>query len=446
MPANVRAFLKFRVLFNARFYYPVLAVFFVDLGLTLDQYAILNVAWAASIVLCELPLGALADRIGRRPLIVGAAALMVVEMGVMAFAPTGNPTLLFGLFLVNRLLSGLAEAAASGADEALAYDTLANEGRASEWPNVLAMLQRRLALAFFLSMIVGAAVYDPDFVNGLFGTSFDQLTTARFPVYLTLVLALGALKAALEMTEPRVERRDVPAATWTGIRTAGRFVRTTRVVLAVILFTLLLDSFVRLFLTLLSSYFRLIEIPAAYFGLIGAGYAALRLGSPPIAQGLIRRCSALEGFGLISMLVMIGLFGAAWAGGWWGAVLAIPMVLGFALLDFLASHYLNAATPSEVRATVLSFKSLAGNLAYGAAGVLYAVGFRAAAGGLEPAPGSPEENAAFAQTLVWIPACLAAALLPLLFWGKTIPKLCLYPRRQPADSSETKNSESTSGS
>ena len=89
MPGNVRAFLAFRVLFNARFYYPVLAVLFVDLGLTLDQYAWLNVAWAGSIVLCELPLGALADRIGRRPLVVGAAWLMVMEMAVLAFALAG---------------------------------------------------------------------------------------------------------------------------------------------------------------------------------------------------------------------------------------------------------------------------------------------------------------------------------------------------------------------
>ena len=38
MPRNVSSFLAFRVLFNARFYYPVLAVFFVDLGLTLDLH------------------------------------------------------------------------------------------------------------------------------------------------------------------------------------------------------------------------------------------------------------------------------------------------------------------------------------------------------------------------------------------------------------------------
>ena len=75
LPRNARLFCWFRVFFNARFYYPVLAVFFVDLGLTLDEFAILNVAWAASIVFFELPLGALADRIGRRPLVVAAAGI-----------------------------------------------------------------------------------------------------------------------------------------------------------------------------------------------------------------------------------------------------------------------------------------------------------------------------------------------------------------------------------
>ncbi|MHC4411104.1 MAG: MFS transporter, partial [Planctomycetota bacterium] len=165
MPANARLFVWFRVFFNARFYYPVLAIFFVDLGLTLDEYAILNVAWAASIVLFELPLGAVADRIGRRPLVVGAAVIMVVEMAVLAFAPVGNPRLLFWIFMVNRVLSGLAEAAASGADEALAYDTLVEEGKRDLWPQVLSRLQRRMSVAFMIAMVVGAAVYDPALVN-----------------------------------------------------------------------------------------------------------------------------------------------------------------------------------------------------------------------------------------------------------------------------------------
>jgi MFS family permease len=72
MPANVRLFLAFRLLFNCRFYYPVYTILFLDLGLSLGEFAALNVIWALTIVLLEVPSGALADRFGRRPLVVAA--------------------------------------------------------------------------------------------------------------------------------------------------------------------------------------------------------------------------------------------------------------------------------------------------------------------------------------------------------------------------------------
>ena len=73
--------------YNARAYYPVLAILFTDLGLSLDEYVLLNAVWAAAIFLLEVPSGALADTIGRKRLLVFSAALMVVEMAVLLFAP-----------------------------------------------------------------------------------------------------------------------------------------------------------------------------------------------------------------------------------------------------------------------------------------------------------------------------------------------------------------------
>ncbi len=104
-PRNVRLFILFRALFNARFYYPVFTILFLDLGLTLAQFAVLNAVWAATIVALEVPLGALADVIGRRKLVVMAAGLMVAEMGLLCAAPRGRPVLLFAVLLVNRISS-----------------------------------------------------------------------------------------------------------------------------------------------------------------------------------------------------------------------------------------------------------------------------------------------------------------------------------------------------
>ena len=164
---NVRSFTLFRVAFTARFYYPVYALLFLDYGLTLAQFGILNAVWAATIVLAEVPSGALADTIGRRALLVVTGVLMVLEMAVLLAAPIGGGSLLFGLFLANRVISGLAEAAASGADEALTYDSLKAAGLEHRWGHVLERVQRDTSLAFFFAMMTGAAVYDPAMVNAV---------------------------------------------------------------------------------------------------------------------------------------------------------------------------------------------------------------------------------------------------------------------------------------
>ena len=195
---NVRLFIYFRVFFNARFYYPVFTVLFLDFGLSIEQFTLLNVAWAATIVLLEIPSGALADTLGRKNLLVAAGALMVAEMALLCFVPRGNPNILFIIFLVNRILSGAAEAAASGADEALAYDSLQMEGDVTEWGIVLERQMRIQAAGFIVAMSLGAAVYDPDLIQKFIdlagiGGHVSQDMTLRFPVLLTLVMAVLTL-------------------------------------------------------------------------------------------------------------------------------------------------------------------------------------------------------------------------------------------------------------
>ena len=66
--------------------------------------------------------------------------LMILEMSLIAFVPFGNANLIFWVWVLNRILSGAAEASASGADEALAYDSLPGGEQEARWPKVLARL------------------------------------------------------------------------------------------------------------------------------------------------------------------------------------------------------------------------------------------------------------------------------------------------------------------
>ena len=203
---NVRLFIAFKVLFNSRFYYPIFTILFLDFGLTVAQFSLLNAVWAATIVLAEVPSGALADITGRKSLLVFATTLMVFEISIISFVPTSNMTLVFTLFLINRILSGLAEAAASGADEAIAFDSLKAAGYPELWGRVLETSMRLQSLGFIIAMTIGAAVYDPAMMTRLFrwigfNIHFTQEITMRFPLYLTLVLSIFVLGTTLKMTE-----------------------------------------------------------------------------------------------------------------------------------------------------------------------------------------------------------------------------------------------------
>ena len=426
---NWRCFVLFRVLFNSRFYYPVLAVLFLDLGLSATQYTLLNFAWALSIVCVDLPAGALADRIGRRPLVVAAAVAMVIEMAVLCLAPIGGGAALFLVCLLNRVLSGAAEGMASGADEALVFDSLAERGRSTEWPQVLDQVTRWQSVGMVVAMLIGGAVYDPGFMNrigGMFGWTWGlgQGITLRFPIYLNLMSAVFTLLVALRLREPAHpeageakrqeagQRLRVGVSVFAVVREGGRWILRTPLALFVILAGVLLDSVVRLFYTFSSSYFRLIELPAASFGIIGALLGALGFIAAPVARRMAERGSTAGNFVAAAVATLFGLLGLAARWRWGGALFMIPIGMAITVVGFLVSYYLNALVESGLRATVLSFKGLVFNLGYGFVSLLFALALRWARHG----SGSPEET--FGRTLIWLPLwlVLTIAVLILFFW------------------------------
>lgn len=414
---NWRIFLWFRILFSARFYYPVLAVLFLDLGLTATQYILLNVAWAAASLLSDVPAGVLADRIGRKPLLVAAGCCMVAEMALLCAAPRNGGTILFLFCLANRILSGLAEGLASGADEAIVYDSLAEQGRIGEWHRVLEQLTRWQSVGFVVAMLVGGAVYAPGFVNGALHIAgidarIGQAVTLRFPLILTLASAVGVLLLALNFQEPArrlphavVDPKDPEGhhassvkGAFSFVLQAGRWLLGNPVALFVITAGFLLESAVRLFLTFSSSYFRLIGIPEVAFGLLGAVMGGIGFFVSPWARRMISGGSVARSFLIIALIVLIGLSGVAVHPPHWGVLFAFPLGAAMTLIGFSVSSYLNTLVDSHHRATVLSFKGLAFNFAYGAVSLLFALA-------LHLAPGATSQDQvalAFGLLPIWL--------------------------------------------
>ena len=420
---NWRLFLWFRLLFSCRFYYPVLAVLFLDLGLSATQYTLLNVAWAGASLLSDVPAGVLADRFGRKPLLIAAGLCMVLEMLLLSMAPRNGGTVLFLFCLANRLLSGLSEGLASGADEALVYDSLAEGERSGEWHRVLEQVTRWQSIGMVLAMLAGGALYAPGFVNGMcrllgMHTHLEQGITLRFPVYLTLISAVGVFLLALRFQEPKRCRpcaiedpKGHHASSVTGafafVMAAGSWLWNSPIALFVVMAGLLLDSSARLFLTFSSSYLRLIGIPEASFGVLGALMAGLGFFVSPWARKMVATRTVAQSFTIILLIVLIGLGGVAFHFHYWGILFAFPLGASMTLVGYTVSSYLNTLVDSHHRATVLSFKGFAFNLAYAGISLLFALAlqlFHGATAGAILAK-------AFALLPLWLLLVWAALLL-----------------------------------
>lgn len=436
---NWRVFLWFRVLFAARFYYPVLAVLFLDLGLSATEYTLLNVAWAAASLVSDVPAGVLADRIGRKPLLVAAGGCMVAEMAILCLAPRDGGSVLFLFCLANRILSGLAEGLASGADEAIVYDTLAESGREAEWHRVLEQVTRWQSAGFVITMLIGGAVYAPGFLNVLLAllgipSHLSQADTLRLPILLTLASAVAVLVLALNFREPRRRlphaledeqghRADSVAGAFAFVLRAGRWLLGNPLALFVVCAGFVLESCVRLFLTFSSSYFRLIGIPEIAFGLLGAAMGGIGFFVSPWARRMVSRFSIGGSFVIIAGVVLTGLAGVAFHPPHWGVLFGFLLGGAMTLIGFCVSTYLNTLVDSHHRATVLSFKGLAFNFAYGAISLLFGLGLKSVSGA------DAQERLAHAFGLLpwWL---LLTCFLLLLAFRRDLFRIFA---RQPAD-------------
>jgi MFS family permease len=358
-------------------------------------------------------------------------------MVLLSVAPLHGGMVLLLCCLANRILSGMAEGMASGADEALVFDSLAERGRSKEWPLVLDQVMRWQSVGLVIAMLVGGAVYDPEFIGRLFSVfgskiRFAQGVTLRFPVYLNLITALLTLWTALGLREAADRKTRVAPApgnfevaevtAWHLALGAGAWILKTPAALFVILAGVLMDSVVRLFLTFSSSYFRIIDIPGVAFGLIGAAMGGIGLIVSPLARRMVAANSLGKNYALLAVTVLLGLAGVAARWTHAGVLFILPLAGAMMALGYMVSYYLNAIVESSQRATVLSFKGVVFNLGYGFISLVFALVLRAVRDG-----GSTQD--AVGRGLVFLPVWMLFGVLICAVIFRRHHKLFLESKR-----------------
>jgi hypothetical protein len=156
--------------------------------------------------------------------------------------------------------------------------------------------------------------------------------------------------------------------------------------------------------------------------LIGSGLAVMGLVMPRLARAMAQRHSPEINLGVMAGFTLIGLIGLTF---FWPIIGLIPLILLSGVMylqNFFQSHYLNRMTRSHQRATVLSFKGLSFNLAYGMIGVLYSIllaYLRSTVGTARPdVTGAQLENLVFIKSIAWFPGYFLLTMLAVVIFAR----------------------------
>ena len=198
----------------------------------------------------------------------------------------------------------------------------------------------------------------------------------------------------------------------------------TPVALFIILVGLVFDSCLRMAITLASQYYRLIQLPEATFGLIGSVVAVVGLFVPRLARAMVNNRSPEFNLVVMTVLAVCGLAGMTLFLPRIGIIPVVLIAAAMYMLRFFQSHYLNQITASAQRATVLSFKGLSMNLAYGVVGILYSLlvaYLRANVSGsdaqAQELTAEAIENMVFVKAMGWFPWYFSLTVAVVLVYG-----------------------------
>ena len=337
---NVR-YLYLQIFFHSLiFAYVIERLFALERGITVQMVVYCEIIYSAVTVALELPSGVLADRFGRKALLVFGAAFTVLEFLVLPFA---HGFLLFG---VSAFVAAVGGASTSGAWNALLYDSLRADGRAGEFEKILGRVR---AVDFTASLLAG-----------LLGAMLARHNGYAFVYWLSVASTSVALVAACALREPpkssAAEETEPGLRAITGI--ALRFFREQPDVFRIVLQAAIIASCVNYVDEFWQNYLNDIAFPLALFGVVSALGSLVRTPGGLLAPWLLRRVGHRAALRLSSALAACGTLWAALAQSAWGIAGMAVAYFAVELMGPVSAGYVHHRAAPAARATIESAGSM----------------------------------------------------------------------------------------
>lgn len=338
-------------------YVHALALLLLARGLTLVQISLIESIMIFTIFLMEVPTGVLADRVGRKWSIFASTLLLMTAEFIFIFARS------FEWYVFIALLTGTGFAFASGAVEALVYDSLPPKGREDAMKRAMGRLNSWGQIAFVIAPIVGGLIIGDARVDNFIPAI--ALTAAA--------LLVGAV-VCLTLREPTEDSAEVKPGSLTllrdGVELLRHHQRLRRLALLVIFTTPITSSLVT---TLGPPYLTQNDVSPFVVGVVLSVGSLLAAFTQRYAYKLEEWLGQARAIALLILLPGLMYWLLALAAG--PAAAVFVMILMYGVNDMKAplfSAYQNAIIESRNRATVLSLINMFLNLFAALAAPLFA--------------------------------------------------------------------------
>lgn len=348
---------------------PFLFLFFRQHGMDQGQYGEIVGAYYVAMFVAELPTGVLADRFGRKRMLVLGPLLLALGFGALLAWPS------YGGFLLGEVLLGLGHAVLSGPPAAMLYEALRGVGQEHRFLQLEARLSAMRLLGTGSSFLVGGALVRsfPEPAHGYAAAIVATCVGNVAAAAIALGLPRGPVQPQMRVqafVRQVGDQLRIPAVRWL----VGYWI---------VLFALLRFPFhdYQPYLSEAGRQEPLLHDPL----FVGVLFAVLNLAAAPLSA-LVPRIVARFGRRPLfwamplslcaSLLVMawereraaagLGSAGLAWLGVAMFFVQQVPFGMHWSLLQEFVNHRIDSAT----RTTVLSALSLAARAAYAGLNVL----------------------------------------------------------------------------
>ncbi len=321
---------------------PILVLFLISKGLSFTEIMVLQSISAIAVVLFEVPTGAVADKIGRKESILLGALLWAISLGIYIVGTS------FPMFILAEVTFSLGATFKSGADNALIYDSLKVIGREKEFQSIEGKARSFALYAQAVGSIIAGFVYE---VN------------KNLPFLISVIFMLVTIIIALKFKEPPIEGKvgKYGINYMQQIKESGKFIISHEKIKAIIIFTMMFFIFYRTAFFYYQPYMEAVKIPVRYFGIIffvfniTAAFASKR--SQWIMDKTKPKTLACMALLMIVSFVIMGVVKI-----WFGVFAILFQQVARGIYRPVTTKYLNKHIPSDKRATVLSFQSLACNM------------------------------------------------------------------------------------